>query len=140
MFCRGESQILRIDLVGCMFINHTELDFSSNENKFRELSSLDLNDYESERQKFLAEGGCPCKIASGIFSRFFHFHTHQSPPSTFSLLRPNASNNAAIARYCSRSCKRNFFQVVATRFLTPLMGRLFSDWDHLFHFCKNSRK
>ena len=103
-------------------------------------SRVDLNDYESERQKFLAEGGCPCKIASEIFSGFSHFYTHQSPPSTFLLLCPNASKNAAIARYCSRSCKGNLIQVVAIRFLTPLMERLFSDWDHLFHFCKKFRK
>ena len=97
-------------------------------------SRVDLNDYESERQKFLAEGGCPGKIASEIFSVFFRFCTHQSPPSTFSLPCPYASKNTAVARYCSRSCKRNLVQVVATRFLTPLMERLFSDLDQLFHF------
>ena len=103
-------------------------------------SRVDLNDYESERQKFLAVGGCPGKIASGIFSGFYHFYTHLLPPPTFLLLRPNASKNAAIAKFCSRSCKRNLVQVVATRFLTPLMERLFSDWDQLFHFLQKFSK
>ena len=34
-------------------------------------SRVDLNDYESERQKFLAEGGCPGKIASEIILGLF---------------------------------------------------------------------
>ena len=91
-----------------------------------QLSSLPLPS-ERARQKFLGVGGCPCKFASEIFSRFSDFYTHLFPPSTFLLLRPNASKNAAIARFCSRSCKRNLVQVVATRVLTPLMARLV--WD-----------
>ena len=104
-----------------------------------QLSSLPLTS-ERARQKFLGVGGVPRPNLKFHLCRFFHFYTHQSAPSTFLLLCPNASKNAGIARYCRRSCKRDLVQVVATRFLTPLMERLFYDWDQLFHFCRKSRK
>ena len=51
--------------------------------KFRELSSLDLNDYESERQKFLAEGGCPGQIRLAIYLSLFRFLYARVPPLNF---------------------------------------------------------
>ena len=102
-------------------------------------SRVDLNDYESERQKFLAEGGCPGQTPRIFVSGFSGFYTHLFPPPTFLLLRPNASKNAAIARYCSRSLRRALDESMAAGFLVTLMGRLIPDRDPTGSFlCKFS--
>ena len=112
---------------------------SSSISQISQLSSLPLPS-ERARQKFLGVGGVPRPKLKSHLSGFFDSCTHHLPPSPFLLLRPNASKNARIARYCSRSCKRDLVQVLATRFLTPLMERMISDWDQPNPFCENCPK
>ena len=61
-------------------------------------------------------------------------------PSTFLLLCPHDFIEVTFERYCRRSFRRALNQVMATRFLTPLMGRWIWGWDPLNAFCENSQK
>ena len=70
-------------------------------------SRVDLNDYESERQKFLAAGGGgPRPNSKTRKLGVSRFYTHQLPPSTFLFLLPNAKRVAPMASCCRKSCRR----------------------------------